>query len=229
MTTLTQLIAIVRAALGDDNELAPMFPDDQITTWINHALGEISQMFPDHSVMEWTTVAGQRRYEIEQFFFAMLSVEYPYAADADPPQYLKRRSYTHRKFWLEPGYYDIIQRSWTDETYVNELLISSTPLDDETIRAEITLPHNALADGGDVSTLPDVYNNLICLYCHWNAWKDTITYIGRHENPGLVDVSREVNATRAEKQFRNAMEEARKAQTESRSVQWQMDKWDQVY
>lgn len=229
MTTLTTLIGRVRDALGDDNALAPMFSDDQITTWINEALGEISQVFPDHSVMEWTTTANLRRYEIEQFFFAILSVEYPYSASADPPEYLKRRSYTHPSFWIEDGYYDVIQRSWTDTTYVNELLISTKPTAGQTIRAEITLPHNTLADGGDITTLPDAYLHLITLYAHWRAWKDTITYIGRQETPGLVDVAREVNATRAEKQFRTALEEARKAQTESRTVQWQMDKWDQVY
>jgi hypothetical protein len=229
--TYTQgdLNQICRDLLGDTNALDYTFTQQQINGWINLALADLSIHFPRIIQYDITTVDSQQNYELPAGLIGVISVEYPQGED--PPIFLLRRSYTHPAFYMQDGYYDLLIRQDQDTSYPPELIISARPIDDETIRVEYKGPHTALSDPGDECTLLDRHVNLIPLFVRWKAHQELSTSEGRDPDAILHIMSDvEINATRAEAAYRSSLQEALKAESESRIVStWKMDRNDRIY
>jgi hypothetical protein len=92
----------------------------------------------------------------------IISIVYPQGED--PPEYLKRRHYTHPNFWQENGYYDFIQRHDAISTNKPEIWISEKPGAAETIRIEYMCEHSELSAPTDVLTITLRHEHLIHLF-----------------------------------------------------------------
>jgi hypothetical protein len=227
--TQATLNQMCRNLLGDTDALDYTFTNDQINEWINLAIIDLSLHFPRIIQYDISTVAGGHRYDLPSSITGAISVEYPQGED--PPEFLFRRSYTHPWFYLEDGFYDILIRQDQDSTYPPELIISSSPEDNQTVRIEYKGAHNLLSDPGDECTLLDRHVHLIPLFVRWKAHQELSTSEGRDPDAILHIMSDvEINATRAENAYRTSLQEALQAESESGIVStWKMDRNDRVY
>lgn len=227
MTTFAQLETDCRELIGDTG--STVFTANQVQQWINDAIRDISLHFPLRKTYDINTAANDREYDLTTEFIGIISVEYPQGED--PPEYLLRRSYTHPLFWLQDGYYDFIPRRDATSTNKPEIWISTKPAADETIRIEYMCEHTALSAPTDVLTILPRHEHLIHLFVRWKAWQELATSEGMDPDPiKLLAATQEVNATRAERQYREGLRIANKAENESaRASGWQMDKFDRTY
>lgn len=144
------------------------FTQSQVEEWINDAIADFSQHLPRRRTDTITTTADDRKYDLESDFVAALSVEYP--TGEDPPEYLKRRPYTHADFWSEDGYYDIIGRD--DDGNADELWMSEKPAASETITVEYLATHDHDLTSSEEITVPIEYHHVLTLYVLWQAAKE---------------------------------------------------------
>jgi hypothetical protein len=197
-------------------------------SFINDAIRDISMHFPRLLVSEIDCEEDVRIYDLDSGFISAISVEYP--TGEDPPEYLRRRPCTHPRFWIDAGYYDIVKTSTADSDYPPQLYISEEPGAGETITITYNGEHNALSGGSDVTTILDRHLPLISLFVRWRCWAELATTEGANPDPiKLLSATQEVNAYRAERAYRKALEEAKAAESESRAQPWGMDGFDRVY
>ncbi len=225
--TLTSLLQEVRNMLGD---LTPTytFSDSQLTDFINQAIRDLSQHFPRQVEYTLNTSAGDHYYDLEISHTAILSCEYP--SGEEPPQFLKRRACTHKNFWLSEGYYDFIKPADSDSANPPQLVISDLTPAGETITLWVNEEHAALSAGGDECSLPDRYLHLIGLFVRWKCWQELSTTEGMDPSPlTTLAFTVEINAARAEKAYRNALQAAQGAENESGLLTWKMDRFDGGY
>lgn len=163
MTLLSALIDAVEADLQDSGNATYAAAD--IERWLRDAIDDYSQFFPRSAVDTITTSADDRQYDLNADFIETLSVEYPTAED--PPQYLKRRPYTHPDFWQEDGYYDIIYNR--DTGNVDEILISTKPPANETITIVYQAKHDSTILTSATPTVPEEHHHILRAYARWKA------------------------------------------------------------
>lgn len=224
MATIAELRQACRYLIGDTNALNYIFTDLQLDDFIGDAIDDISIHFPQVKSYAISCADDDRKYDLETDFIAVLSVEYP--TGEDPPEYLLRRSYTDPNFWLEDGYYDIITKHSGDATNPSEIWISEKPSTGETI----TVHYKAIHDSDAGSILPR-HEHLVALFVRWKAWQELATSEGMDPDPiKLLSATQEVNSTRAHTAYRDALNRARRAESESAvSSPWKMDKHDRIY
>jgi hypothetical protein len=168
-----------------------------------------------------------RKYDMPYDTQTIVSVEYP--KGEDPPEYLKRRAYTHPDFWQVDGYYDFVRRD--DATDQPELWISEKPSTGESIDVEYLGPHAWLDDDTDECTVPERHLELLVLFVRWKASEEVASEEGANPDPSnLLSSTLEVNAYRAERAYRKELDRLQAAESETAITgPWQMDKYDRTY
>ena len=225
--TYTALNDRCRRLIGDTSTI--ILTDLQIDEWINDAIRNISMHFPRVITTDLSTSDDVREYDLPLTFIAALSVEYPQGED--PPQYLERLAATDPKFWLNEGYYDILDTQTSDTNNYPQIIISEKPEDSETIRIIHTAMHTDLSDPGDETTVEDRHIHLIPLFVRWQCWIEHSLTDGEDPDPlkGISGVY-ETNAVKAEQAYYHTLNRA--LQSESHSAQssaWKIDKHDRIY
>lgn len=229
-STLALILQDARYLLGDTAQ-TPVFSDLQATAWINQGIRELSIHFPRKLEYTIATAVDQHAYELEATHLAILSAEYD-RGNQDPPIFLKRRAYTHPRFYLDEGYYDFVKPSDADTDNPPLFYLSTNPAEDDLVIALfLTVEHNALSDPGDECTLPDRLLPLLYQYVRWMAWQELSMDEGM--DPGelaTLSYSQEMNAGRAERSYRAALRGAIESEAESAAAQWGgMDKFERRY
>ena len=229
MTLLNSLLQECRYALDDLNPAAYVFDDLQLTSWINQCIAELNQFFPRRIVYTIGTTAGEHVYELEDTHLAVLQVEYP--TGEEPPAYLHPLARTDPAFWTSDDHYEFVKSRDGDSLNLPYLVISDDPPDNETITLDLLVEHNLLTSGSDSCTVPDrLALPIIPLFVRWKAAQALATQ--ESINPDILkpQVSAvEINAVRAERQYRAALEAARKGEGASGIASWTMDSKDRIY
>ena len=226
MTTYTVILAEVRNLLGDI--VNTEFSDAVLLDFIQQCIRDLSMHFPRTSEYTLSTTLNERKYELETYITGILSVEFP--TDEDPPIFLKRRAYTHPRFWMVDGYYDFIKPADADTLNPPRIWISNKPAEDEVITIRVTTEHNALIEETDDTTIQDRHLHLFGLFVRWKCWQQLATKEGM--DPGALQIastSLESNATAAEHAYRAALQSALEAEGESGLAEWKLDRFDRTY
>lgn len=225
--TLADLADQAQTAVADS--AASTWSQADVEQFIRRAIKDYSQHFPRKATTDITAVANQNAYDLPENVQGILSVEYP--ADEDPPQYLKRKSYTHPDFWQSAYYYDVI--GIDDATDYNQLWISDDPDGDETITIWYTADHqHASLAANDTVTVPERHHELLITYAIWQAWIELLAEEQQSptSNSSLLMAQYASNANRIKRQYQEILTRAkREASGKSGRVQWEVDKYDRIY
>lgn len=214
--------------LSGDTAVTPVFSDDQLQDFINRAVADLSQHFPRRIAHTLTTTAGKHAYNLPQNTLAVLSAEYP--AGQSPPRYLRRRAAVDHAFYRADDLYDLKLTSDSASLNPPQLVISADPAEGETIALEISAEHNPLTASSDLTSVQDRHVHLIGLFVRWKCLQELSTTEAMDPDPlHLLSMTQELNAKRAEAQYRAALEAARAAYGESAAARWSVDKWDGWY
>ena len=225
--TLATLLQDCRYHIGDTSDVAPIFTDLQLTTFINAAIRDLNNHFPRTLSATISVTAGTHAYDLEVNFIDMLKVEYP--TGQAPAAFIKYRSSKLPTFWGAAGYYDIYRPQDQDSSNPPQIIISE-PIDSETITYTYRAEHNLLTDSGDECTILDRYVHLIPLYVRFKAWQELSTSEGMDPDPiKLLAATQEINAERAEKAYYKALDQAKKTLSVSEIVDWKMPGNDRIY
>jgi hypothetical protein len=216
-TTLSDLIDLCEADLADSGNATWSAAD--VEQWLRDAIADYSIHFPRVLSTTIATSADDRTYDLPADFLEPLTVEYP--TGEDPPEYLKRRGYTHPDFWEVDGYFTIVHRG--DDTDVDELWISEEPDDAETITVIYKGKHDNTIDAGDNLTVPARHHYLLRYYVQWQARLQL--QIAEEKSPtsnsSLIMAQLSSNAQRAKRVYLDALSKAIFAETKSGPVSWQ--------
>ncbi len=166
-TTFANLVTRIQISLND--EAAATWDTEMLATFLNDAIRDYSNHFPRIQTDSIAMTTGTNEYDLATDFMGVLSVEYP---DGESPrEYLKRRSYTHKDFWDDEGYYDIIMRDDDDDDPC-QIVISSVVATGETTVVEYNAHHaliaNTAAISGDCTVRP-YHQHLLMKYVRWQA------------------------------------------------------------
>ena len=224
MTTRQDLRNLIRRRLGDTS--TPFqWSDLQVNQWINDSIAEHSIHFPRKLNTTLNCVTDQKSYDLPANYKAAISVEYP--ADDDPPYYLVRRS----SLWGSSdivGFYDVIRRD--DATDFPELRISEKPTTGQDIIIYYLGNHASLDDDTDICTVPDVHLELLVLFVRWATFQELASKASADPDPTSLSMGTlELNAFRANREYRTKLKQWLAAESESAVTTWRMDKYDHVY
>jgi len=221
MTAFSALVTDCRELIGDTG--ASVFTADQVKQWVNDAIKQMSIFFPRRLTIDINCTTAQRKYDIAEATVSIISAEYP--AGGDPPEYLQLREYTHPDFWIKDGYYCLVKRM---DAYLapaapiegygvpSQIWISTKPTTGEKIRLEYTAEHDLLSADADVLSVLPRHEHLIHLFVRWKAWSELATTEGMDpDSTEPLTSAMEVNATRAEKSYLQALQNAQQAESES--------------
>jgi len=221
-----EIRGFVRRRLGD---LTSPFKwsDEQINQWINDAIADYSIHFPLVKTQTISCSDENRKYDLEDDFVEVLSIEYP--TGEDPPVYLKHRLGTHPGFWSQDGFYDVLKhRDFEDP---DELIISTKPSTGESIEV-IYQAHHVFLDDDDTDkiTVPERHLELIVLFARMAAYQELASTESSDPNPeSKLSGTLELNSFKAERAYRKQLDEFKAAGSESGQVKWSMDDYDRVY
>jgi hypothetical protein len=239
MTTLTQMIADLRNHLGD-TLAAPQqsWPDAQLQLWIQKAIADYSVYFPRRMDETLEAIEDQFEFELADNFHAIISLEYqPGGVSTDPPTYYKRANYTDPSFWSTEGVYDVkeIDDSTSGSAYKPSVLIIHPPAASaaDTYLSEYLGDHYIPTSGAGTITVPDRHIPILYQYVRWQAIGELSTGVkritvlsgggGTIQNPYS-----EIDLFRAYQNYQKMILTAKKADSESVVVHWEMDKWGRV-
>ena len=224
-TSRENLRNLCRRRIGDSSP-PYTFSDLQINQWINDAIADYTIHFPRILNTEINCVDADCTYDLPSDFIAVIGVEYP--SGDDPPIYLTRRNYTHPDFWIEDGFYDIINRDSQVNSY--ELWISTKPSTDESIAVQYLGEHAWLDDDSDPCTVLDRHLELITLFVRWAACQELASSEAADPDPTSQNLGiLEQNASRAKQDYREKLEAWKAASATSETASWSPDRWDRVY
>jgi hypothetical protein len=222
MTTRLQLRDIIREILNDTTQ----WPDATLNAWINQGIRDYSHYFPYHGSEAIPTVAAQRAYTLGATYCAgiieVLKVEYP--TGNEPPTYLQKLSMSSPSFW-DQDYYDLRGDP------PNQITIAKSPADSEYINIQFTKIHTIPTGDSSTLTVPDIHLEAISLFCKWKAIEESeMEEMLNPDTTEFILTQIGLNATRAERIYRNKIAEYQQASSGDRSSPgWQMDKWDRIY
>ena len=218
-TTLQNLIDAIEADLADSGNATWSAAD--IEQWCRDAIADYSPHFPRTLTETVATSAGDRKYDLPAGFIEVLTVEYP--AGQDPPEYLARRPHDHPQFWIDSGYFDIVERD--DDTDSNELWISEKPAGGESIDVlyhAIHLQDSANLTTSDNLTVPERHHYLLKKYVIWQA-ADQLKAAEQADptsNSSLLMSQLAVNVDRARRAYIDALAKAVFGRSKSAAVSW---------
>jgi hypothetical protein len=90
--------------------------------------------------------------------------------------------------------------------------------------------HDLLSADADILSVLPRHEHLIHLFVRWKAWSELATTEGTDPDPTeALSATFEVNATRAERSYLQALKDAQQAESESGQAHLWMDKWDRIY
>lgn len=216
MTTLQNLIDACEADLDDSGNSTWAAAD--VEQWCRDAIADYSLHFPRNLQDDITTVLNDRQYDLPADFRTPLSVEYPQGED--PPQYLQPRSQYHPSFWNEDGFFAIYTH--LDDTDPDEILISTKPPADETIRVIYQSVHdNTILTSGAV-TVPDEHHHILRNYVLWRAALQlkAAEEAAPTSNSSLLMSQYAINVDRARRAYVDALAKAVYAQSQGGPVSW---------
>ncbi len=235
MTAFSALVLDCRELIGDTG--ASVFTADQVKQWVNDASKQKSILFPRRLTVDVSCTTNQLKYDLPEDVISILSAEYP--AGEDPPIFLHLMEYTHPYFWTQTGHYCLVKRfdayladDPPTEGYGEppQIWISEKPTTGEDIRIEYLTEHDALSADADICTVLPRHEHLIHLFVRWKAWSELATTEGMDpDSTEPLTSAMEVNATRAEKSYLQALQNAQQAESESGQAHLWMDKWDRIY
>lgn len=216
MTTLQNLIDACEADLADSGNTTWASAD--IEQWCRDAIADYSLHFPRTLQMDITTAEDDRQYDLPAGFLAALSVEYPQGED--PPKFMKFRSQHHPDFWSEDGYYDVYYH--LDDADVDELLISTKPEADETIRVIYQGVHDNIILAAGTVTVPIHHQHILRNYVLWRAALQlkAIEEASPTSNSSLLMSQYAINVDRARRAYVDALAKAVYAQSQGGLVSW---------
>jgi hypothetical protein len=145
-------------------------------------------------------------------------VEYPQGED--PPRFLLPRSQYHPSFWEEGGYYAIYRH--LDDTDPDELLISTKPAADETIRVIYQKVHDNTMATGTAITVPDEHQHILRNYVLWRAALQlkAAEEASPTSNSSLLMSQYAINVDRARRAYVDSLAKAVYAQSQIGLVSW---------
>lgn len=216
-TTLQNLIDDCEADLGDSSNTT--FAAADVEQWCRDAIADISQHFPRVLVKDITTTLDDRQYDLSAGTLDILQVEYPQGED--PPEFLLPRSIYHPQFWNEDGYYDMLRHS--DDTDVNEILITTKPPADETIRITHTAEHdNTILTSASLTVLAR-HQHIMRNYVMWRAALQlkALEEADPTSNSSLLMSQLAINVDRARRSYVDALAKAVYSESKGGPVSWQ--------
>lgn len=216
MTTLQKLIDACEADLSDSGNATWAAAD--VEQWCRDAIADYSLHFPRTLQDDISTAENDRQYDLPANFRTALSVEYPQGED--PPQFLQPRSQYHPSFWEEDGYYAIYYHH--DDADPDELLISTKPSADETIRVIYQTVHDNTVLVGAAITVPDEYHHILRSYVLWRAALQlkAAEEASPTSNSSLLMSQYAINVDRARRAYVDSLAKAVYAQSQSGPVSW---------
>ena len=216
-TTLQNLIDDCEADLGDSSNTT--FAAADVEQWCRDAIADISQHFPRVLIKDITTTLDDRQYDLSAGTLDILQVEYPQGED--PPEFLLPRSTYHPQFWNEDGYYDMLRHG--DDTDVNEILITTKPPADETIRVTHTAEHdNTILTSASLTVLAR-HQHIMRNYVMWRAALQlkALEEADPTSNSSLLMSQLAINVDRARRSYVDALAKAVYSESKGGPVSWQ--------
>ena len=220
------LRALCRRRLGDLTT-PYKWSDEQINQFINDAIADYSMHFPRVQTQTISCSDDTREYNLSTYFLDVLSVEYP--TGEDPPVYLKYREKLHPDFCNVNGYYSIEQEKGEDDADV--IYISEKPTEGDSIWLTFNAYHAYFDDDDtDELTVPEEHLELLILYVRWACFQELATSESASPDPTTnMSSALELNATRAERAYRNQLSVYDSSNAESATAKWEMDTYDRIY
>ena len=219
-TTLQNLIDAVEADLSDPGNVTWAAAD--IEQWLRDAIADYSQHFPRTLSETIAAATDDRKYDLPAGFLDVLTVEYP--TGQEPPEYLARRPHDHPRFWIENGYFDIVERG--DDTDASELWISKKPTTGESI--DVLYHGRHLMNSTDLATsdnltVPEHHHHLLRKYARWQAAEQlkAAEEAAPTSNSSLLMSQLAINVDRARRAYVDALAKAVFANSKSAAVSWQ--------
>ena len=161
--TVQELIDELQVDVDDSGEAT--WSDSDLLQFLNDGIKDYSVHFPRVVTVDIVTLDSVRRYNLPADYVKVVSVEYP--ANATAPAYLVHKRYWDPGFWDENGRYDEVNRR--DNNLPNELVVSDSPSDGETIRIEYRAyhPHDLVLT--DAVSVPSEHHHLLKASAVWQA------------------------------------------------------------
>lgn len=213
---------ILRNSLGDLNPAAYQWSDDQLNDYLNRAILEYSQHFPLYGQATLESDDGAHEFNLPLNARSLLSVQYP--ASQVPPRWLERRAHTHADFYVQDGFYDVIWKG--DDTTTSLLLISDAGQAGRYISVEYTYNHPELSNDTTNITVEARHRELLVLYVRLCVIKERSSEITAESDPSSISLGNaELNVFRAERDYKNRLEQCKASAMESGRAVWVMDKW----
>jgi G:T-mismatch repair DNA endonuclease (very short patch repair protein) len=218
-TTLQNLIDAIEADLADSGNATWAAAD--IQQWCRDAIADYSTHFPRTLTEDITTAANDRKYDLPAGFIEVLTVEYP--SGQDPPEYLARRPHDHPNFWIDSGYFDIVERD--DDTDVSEIWISEKPAASETVSVLYHAIH--LQDTTDLTTSDNLtvrerHHYILKKYVFWQAYEQlkATEQASPTSNSSLLMSQLAINVDRNRRAYIDALAKAVFSRSKSAAVSW---------
>lgn len=232
MTTRTTL----RTAIRNLQTSTAMYSDAQVNQWINAGILDYSLHFPRRKRAQITIDVSHNYYELAADVKGIVVVEYFYDGKVLPnvaPTYLERKLYTLDGFFDEFGYYDVIKQheaTLTGADYWQIVLSQPAQGALDLLFVDYMGDHATLANDTDSLTVPARHEHLLYAFCRWQMILQlSIRQMETPDSFNPMVTQLELNAQRAEKAYRDAIAQAKKAESEGVVVQWMMDKWEGTY
>jgi hypothetical protein len=219
-TTLQNLINDIETDLNDNSNATWEAAD--IEQWARDAIADYSLHFPRTVTQTIAAADDDRTYDLAAGFIEVLTVEYP--TGQDPPEYLARRPHSNPRFWLEDGYFDIVERD--DDTDTNELWISEKPSTGESIDVlyhAIHVMDQTNLTTADNLTVRERHHHILRKYVLWQALMalKAAEEASPTSNSSLLMSQLALNTDRARRAYVDSLAKAVFSRSKSAPVSWQ--------
>jgi hypothetical protein len=239
---LTTFITYTRDYLGDNNSNSALWTwtAAQLLAWIQNAIADYSIHFPRRMSTSIDATAGARLYNLPYNVHGIIDVEYlPLGTSETPRRFLTRMDWHLDEFFSTTDVYDWFTRVESDAgTQPSTIIVNpATAADADTYTVNYFGDHVRPAIGADIISVPDRHLNIVLLYIRWQAILELSTGVKRasYIAPGgmgggtVAQPYSEIDLKRTMESYQSAIALAKKAESESATLHWDMDKYGRVY
>ncbi len=164
----------------------------------------------------------------------ILGVEYPLSAAGPALENpLRQLEHTCPEFLAQAGYYDVVYRPAAGsevELWLSGVVAGCPAALAADCRFACQADHSYLDDDSDATSLPERHLELVMLYVRWAAFQELASSKSANPDPTSLAMSTlELNAYRAQRLYLAALQEVKRAESESRLVCWKLDSYDRIY